>query len=203
MLVTSSLIPHFQVSWLNDAIKSLQVSTVLPSQGPLQVIKSISLQQLELDFTPDTAYSPATSSNAVTAAFQIPFAFPIDIVALEQNITASAGGESFAELVIPKGPSHTDVETRIIHLTFSDVPFAVFGDKHSNFQQFLAQTTASASETFQLSGAANTDANTAIGTLSVGGLSLFCLISLVLTLSFRSSPALISMFRLLSRDSRG
>ncbi|KAF8509146.1 hypothetical protein JB92DRAFT_3120149 [Gautieria morchelliformis] len=34
------------VSWLNSAIKSLQVSTVLPSQGPLEAIKSITLEHL-------------------------------------------------------------------------------------------------------------------------------------------------------------
>ena len=145
----------------------------MPSQGPLQVIKSITLEHLELDFTPDTAFSPSTSSNAATAAFQIPFAFPIDIVTLEQNITATSQGQSFAELVIPKGPSQTDVNTRVIHLTFSGVPFVVFGDKHSVWEQFLTQTTVSSLETFELSGVANTDASTAIGTLSVVIASLF------------------------------
>jgi hypothetical protein len=167
------------------------VSTVLPSQGPLQVIKSITLEQLELDFTPGTAFSPSTSSNAATAAFQIPFAFPIDIVALEQNITATSQGQSFAELVIPKGPSQTDVNTRVIHLTFSGVPFAVFGDKFAVFEQFLTGTTISSSETFELSGAANTDASTAIGTLSV--CHHFIIQPHRLMLIFLSSPASISM----------
>ena len=173
----------------------------MPAQGPLQVIKSITLEQLELDFTPGTAFSPSTSSNAATAAFQIPFAFPIDIVALEQNITATSQGQSFAELVIPKGPSQTDVNTRIIHLTFSDVPFAVFGDKHSVFEQFLTQTTVSSSETFELSGSANTDASTAIGLLSVCSLFLIGFGSLMLT--FRSSLTLLSMFLLPSPVFKG
>ncbi|KIJ38952.1 hypothetical protein M422DRAFT_258368 [Sphaerobolus stellatus SS14] len=155
------------VTWLNNAITSLNISAVLPSQGKLNVIKSINLDQLELDFTKDTAYNPATSSNAATAAFQIPFAFPIDIVGLSQDITASINGESFATLNIPKGPSITDVDSRIIHLSFSNVPFAVAGDKHSVFQQFLTDTTKSKSETFRLAGAANTDASTAIGVLSL------------------------------------
>lgn len=154
------------MTWLNDAIKTLQIATVLPARGSLTVINSISLDQLELDFTSATAYSPLTSSKAATAAFQIPFGFPIDIVALEQNITTSVGGQSFATLSIPKGPAKTDVDARIIHLTFSNVPFSVFGDKHSVFQQFLADTTTAKSETFQLSGAANTDASTAVGLLT-------------------------------------
>lgn len=180
------------VAWLNDAIPSLKISAVLPAQGKLQVIKSITLQQMELDFTPGTAYNPATSSNEATAAFQIPFAFPIDIVALEQNITASIGGQSFATLAIPKGPSKTDVDSRIIHLTFNHVPFTVFGDKHSTFQQFLAETTISKTETFRLSGSANTDASTAIGVLSLTDIEFDVETSIAGLQGLNAKPAVVS-----------
>ena len=113
------------VTWLNDGIKSLQVSTVLPIQGKLNTIKSIQLNELELMFSVADAYDPPTSSDDATAAFTIPFAFPIDIVALEQNITAGFQGQDFAELQIPKGPATTDVQARIIHLTFNSTPFVV------------------------------------------------------------------------------
>ncbi|KAF8508848.1 hypothetical protein JB92DRAFT_2832212 [Gautieria morchelliformis] len=113
----------------------------------------------------------ASGLATATATFQIPFAFPIDIVALEQNIMATLQGQSFAELVIHKGPSQTDVNTHVIHLTFSDVPFAVFSDKFAVFEQFLMQATISSSEKFELLGAANTDTSTAIGTLSLTGIN--------------------------------
>ncbi|KAF8524806.1 hypothetical protein BU17DRAFT_84312 [Hysterangium stoloniferum] len=180
------------VTWLNDAIKSLQISTVLPSQGPLQVIKSITLEQLELDFTPQTAFNPATSSGATTAAFTLPFAFPIDIVALQQTITASIQGQSFAQLAVPKGPSTTDVNARIIHLTFSNVPFAVFDDKHPVFQQFLAQTTTAKSETFGLSGAADTDAQTAVGLLSLTGINFDVQTTIAGLQGLNAKPAVVS-----------
>ncbi|KAI0035854.1 hypothetical protein K488DRAFT_76325 [Vararia minispora EC-137] len=153
--------------WLNDAITSLIVTTTLPNQGKLDIIKSISLNELDLRFSTDTAFGPPTSTNDASAAFTIPFAFPIDVVALSQNITVGAGGTNFAQLVVPKGPSQTDVSTRIIHLTFADVPFAVFGDQHGAFEQFLAATATSATETMSLSGAADTDAQTAVGLLSL------------------------------------
>ncbi|TFY72142.1 hypothetical protein EVG20_g865 [Dentipellis fragilis] len=155
------------VTWLNEGIKSLIVSAVLPNQGKLNIIKSISLDELDLRFSMDTAYDPSTSSNDASAAFTLPFNFPVDIKALEQNITVGTGGQSFAELIIPKGPSTTDVQQRVIHLTFSDVPFAVFGDQHSAFQEFLASTATSANQALQLSGAANTDADTGVGLLSL------------------------------------
>lgn len=155
------------VTWLNTGIKSLQIQTTLPNQGKLDIIKSVSLNQLTMMFDTDDAYDPPTSSNDATAAFTIPFAFPLNVVALEQNITAGFNGDDFAQLIIPKGPSTTDVDTRIIHLTFNNTPFAVFGDKHSVFQQFLAAVTTADKETFTLGGVANTDAETAVGLLSL------------------------------------
>lgn len=159
------------VTWLNDGIKALEIATVLPNRGALNVIKSIDLQQLQLMFTDDTAYSPSSSSNATTAAFTLPFAFPLDITALEQTITVSSSGTSFAQLAIPKGPTSTDVQNRIIHLTFSDVPFSVFGEQHGVFNDFVAETTIGKSSTMGLAGAANADAKTAVGLLSLTDIS--------------------------------
>ncbi|KAJ3724969.1 hypothetical protein DFJ43DRAFT_1197841 [Lentinula guzmanii] len=159
------------VTWLNEAITVLQVETNLPNQGVLDVIKSINLNELNLQFLEQTAYDPSTSSNSTTAAFSIPFAFPINIVALQQDITVATGGQPFAQLSIPKGPSQTDVDTRIISLTFSDVPFAVVDGAESVFNDFLAATTVGASVTMGLSGAANADASTAVGTLSLTNIS--------------------------------
>ncbi|KAF9051008.1 hypothetical protein BDZ89DRAFT_1056905 [Hymenopellis radicata] len=142
------------VTWLNEGIKSLLIATVLPNQGVLNIIKSISLNELEL-------------IDSTDAAFTLPFGFPVDIVSVEQTITVSYNGQSFAQLAIPRGPSTTDVEDRIIHLSFSDVPFAVFDNTHSVFNDFVAATTMGDSETMGLSGSANTDASTAVGILSL------------------------------------
>ena len=155
------------VTWPNDGIKSLQVSTVLPNQCKLNIIKSIQLNELELMFSVANASDPPMSSGDATAAFTIPFAFLVDIVALEKNITAGFQGQDFAELQVPKGPATTDVQARVIHLTFNKTPFAVFGDKHSAFQQFLAAVTVNANETFSLAESANTDPQTAVGLLSL------------------------------------
>ncbi|KAJ6593726.1 hypothetical protein B0H19DRAFT_32612 [Mycena capillaripes] len=159
------------VTWLNEGIKALQVAAVLPNQGPLQVIKSISLNELKLLFTESTAYSPLTSSSSTDAAFTLPFAFPLDINALEQTITVGFKGESIAQLALPKAAAKTDVAARIIHLTFDSVPFAVFDGKQSNFDDFVAATTVGKTEALHLSGSANADALTAVGLLSLSGIS--------------------------------
>lgn len=144
-----------------------QVQTVLPNNGTLDIIKSVSLNELNLQFSTATEWGPSTSSNDANAAFTIPFGFPINITAVEQNITVGSNGTYIAELTIPKGPTTTDVDNRIIYLTFSDVPFSVYGDKHSSFEQFLADTTVNVNETMTLTGSANTDADTAVGLLNL------------------------------------
>jgi len=155
---------------LNEGIKTLRISTELPNQGKQEIIKSVALNEMTLLFEEDVAYRPPTSSKSTDAAFQIPFGFPLDIKAVAQNITVSFDGNSIAELVIPEGDAVTDVEQRIIHLTFSDVPFAVFDDQHGAFENFLAATTTGKTQTLGLAGTANTKASTAVGLLSLGGI---------------------------------
>ncbi|KAF7321550.1 hypothetical protein MKEN_00676000 [Mycena kentingensis (nom. inval.)] len=158
------------VIWLNEGIKALQVATVLPNRGKLDIIKSISLNQLKLMFTESTAYGPLASTTNTDAAFTLPFAFPIDITALEQTITVGYQGNSVAQLAIPKGPSKTDVDSRIIHLTFTDVPFAAVDGAHSRFDTFVADTTVNKEVTLKLSGSAKADAKTAVGVLGLTGI---------------------------------
>jgi hypothetical protein len=164
----------------------------LPAPQNLQVIKSITLEQLTLMFTPDTAYAPISSSNDATAAFQLPFAFPLDIVALSQTIDVSYKGTDMAQLMIPKGPSTTDVAARIIHLTFSMVPFSVLSGQDSLFQDFLADTTLATTQTFHLSGSSNTDAQTAIGLLSISNITFSVDTSMAGLQGLNARPANVS-----------
>lgn len=158
------------MTWLNEGIKALSVSTVLPNRGRLNIIKSINLNQLQLLFTEGTAYHPSTSSKSTDAAFTLPFGFPLDISSLEQTLTIGFEGTSFAQLALPRAPSTTDVKNRIIHLTFANIPFAVFDNQHSLFDRFIAATTVGKTQTLRLSGSANADAKTAVGLLSLKGI---------------------------------
>ncbi|KAI0370690.1 hypothetical protein BV20DRAFT_966193 [Pilatotrama ljubarskyi] len=180
------------VTWLNEGIKNLEVQTVLPNQGHIDIITAISLNELDLRFTEDTAFDPLTSSDDATAAFQLPFNFPVNIVALEQNITVGANGQDFAQLVVPKGPSTTEVEKRIIHLTFSKVPFAVLDGQDGAFEQFLSTTATSKSADMQLSGAANTDADTAVGLLNLKDIEFKVSTSIAGLQGLNTKPALVS-----------
>lgn len=155
------------VSWLNEGIKSLKVATELPNQGVLDIIESIDLLQLSLQFSTDDAWAPPSSTNNTDAAFTIPFDFPIDIVALQETITIGWEGTDVAQLKVDKSPTTTDVDARIIHISFDGIPLVAFDDKHDAFSQFLAATTTEDSVTLTLSGSSDADASTAVGVLAL------------------------------------
>jgi hypothetical protein len=145
------------VTWLNEGIKALAIPVILPAAANLQIINAISIYQLSLFFTQATAYNPAFSTDNTVANFQLPFAFPLNIVQAATSITTVNGNTPFALLDVPLLPTTTDVVPRILHLTFSNIPFAVFADQHQTFSQFLTDTTDDAAKTFGLTGQANSE----------------------------------------------
>jgi hypothetical protein len=121
-------------------------------------------------FSTKAPFAPITSSKATDAAFTLPFGFPIDITTLEQTLTLGYEGSSFGQLVIPRGPSRTDIQSRIIHLAFNNIPLEVSGEGQDTFEKFVAATTIGSKQTVRLSGSANADALTAVGVLSLTNL---------------------------------
>ncbi|SPO24995.1 probable conserved hypothetical Ustilago-specific protein [Ustilago trichophora] len=179
------------VSWLNDGIKSLAVRVSLPSQK-FTVIRTISINQISLFFTPQTAWNPPSSSNDTQSQFFIPFAFPLDIQQVGGGFIANYQGQDMAVLDIPLSPSITDVTARILTLMFSNVPFAVYGNQHPRFSQFLADTTANNQVTFNLNGRANTKANTAAGLLTISNIPFNVDTNLLGLQNLNARPAIVS-----------
>lgn len=179
------------VSWLNDGIKSLAVRVSLPSQK-FTVIRTISINQISLFFTTQTAWNPPTSSNNTQSEFFLPFAFPLDIQQVGGGFIAGYQGQNMALLDIPLSPSITDVTARILTLMFSNVPFSVYGNQHPRFSQFLADTTANNQVTFNLNGIANTRANTAVGLLSINNIPFNVDTNLLGLQNLNARPAIVS-----------
>lgn len=165
------------VTWLNQGIKLLEIPVVLPAAVNLQVINSITINTLSLFFSQEIPWAPAFSTDDTDAAFQLPFAFPLDIEQLGTTITAgspnSGGGQrlakrapgDFAQLEVPMGPADTNVQARTIRLTFNNAPFQSIDN--GLFSDFIARTTADQSVGLSLSGLADTMAGTAVGLLSL------------------------------------
>ncbi|KAJ1032418.1 hypothetical protein NDA16_000444 [Ustilago loliicola] len=179
------------VTWLNDGIKALSVTVSLPSQK-FQVIRTISINQISLFFTTQTAWNPPSSSNDTQSQFFLPFAFPIDIQQVGGGFIAGYQGQNMAVLDIPLSPSITDVTARILTLMFSNVPFAVYDNQHPRFSQFLADTTANTQVTFNLNGRADTKANTAAGLVSITNIPFNVDTNLLGLQNLNARPAIVS-----------
>ncbi|KAL8279026.1 hypothetical protein RQP46_008484 [Phenoliferia psychrophenolica] len=164
-------------SWLNSGIKKLAIAVILPAMK-LDVINAIAIHDMTLLFTKEKPWAPSFSTKDTVAAFQLPFAFPVNIVQAATSITASSGGASrlakratgdFATLNVPLAPSTTDVQARALHLQFNNVPFQ--STNNGIFGSFLTATTVGGTGGLGLHGSADAITSTAIGDLSLVGIA--------------------------------
>ncbi|KAK0546638.1 hypothetical protein OC846_005187, partial [Tilletia horrida] len=179
------------VTWLNEGIKVLSIPVVLPAIQ-FQVIKSITLNQLALYFSTANPWAPPASSDDTTAAFYLPFGFPIDIQTVSGNFIDNYDNTDVAVLNIPRANAQTDVQNRIIHLTFQNVPLASPANAHAQFSDFLADTTAQQSITFNLHGTTTAGASTAAGFVTISDIPFDVSTSLLGLQNLNARPAIVS-----------
>ncbi|KAL8280236.1 hypothetical protein RQP46_007350 [Phenoliferia psychrophenolica] len=198
LLVTgSSVMPA--ATWLNTGIKELKVAVILPAMK-LDIINKISINQMTLMFTEDTAYSPSFSTNNTVALFQLPFAFPASITHAAVNIVAQNAASpgrmnkrdtgDFATVSVPMAPSFTDVVARTLLLKFEDIPFQSTDD--GIFSTFVVDTTTGISKSFAVHGAADAIVNTAIGDLNLFGIAFSVETALGALQGLNAKPATVS-----------
>jgi hypothetical protein len=157
--------PQGEVNWLNAAFKALTIENVI-LPGPtsnLTLISSISMEDMQIDFTKDP-WAPPTGSNNVKAQIQNPFGFPLGVKQLNMNVAATYDGQTVATLDVPDNAATTDA-TGMVTTQFSNVPFKV--QNQALFSGFVALLTLSPSVTFGLEGTSNAVADTAVGSLTL------------------------------------
>lgn len=191
-------------SWLNNGIKQLGIPVVFPAAQNLQIINAITIPSLTLQFSEQDPWNPAFTTTTTTAAFSLPFAFPVDITNLASQIYAADGAGAarsrsrlakraegdFALLDIPGIPVRTDVTARTIQLDFENVPFASVDN--GAFSNFLVDVTDDESKTFTLRGSADTVAGTAIGALNLEDIAFSVQTSLLGLQGLNARPATVS-----------
>ncbi|EPB90640.1 hypothetical protein HMPREF1544_02550 [Mucor circinelloides 1006PhL] len=157
------------VSWFTSAFKTINIeNVVLPGPATVpELIPSIEMKDLKLDFTKDQ-WAPPTSSSRVEAQLKNPFGFPLSVAQLDMKVEATYQGASVATLDIPTSPASTS-NTGLITTGFNDIPFKVVN--HELFAGFNSLLTLTPSVTFGLKGSSNAIANTAVGTLSLPGVT--------------------------------
>lgn len=187
LLVNGNNAGPANVSWLNNAIKTLSIPVTLPASR-FSVIRGVTLNQLTLAFTPSTAWAPPASSVNTTAPFYLPFSFPINITQVQGQFIANYGKDA-AVLNIPASPALTDVDTRVLSLEFANVPFQAYDSAHSAFSQFLTDATMHPHVDFGLHGSATTLAQTAAGEVTISSVPFSVNTSLLGLQGFNARPA--------------
>ncbi|KAL8277420.1 hypothetical protein RQP46_010142 [Phenoliferia psychrophenolica] len=86
------------VTWLNTGIQALAIAVILPGEN-LDIINSITLNELALQFTEDDPWAPSFSTENTVAAFQLPFAFPVTSFPHDDNITLGIASDIAFNLV--------------------------------------------------------------------------------------------------------
>lgn len=159
--------PNGQVGWLTTGFQSISIPNVTlpgPDTKP-ELIPSITMKDMELDYTKDP-YAPPASSKHVESQIKNPFGFPLGVSQVNMDVKASYNGNDVAELKVPDEPAVTD-NSNLMVTQFENLPFAVYDNAHSVFDAFVKALTSSTNVTFGLSGAANSVADTAVGSLKL------------------------------------
>ncbi|KAG0238768.1 hypothetical protein BGW42_002634 [Actinomortierella wolfii] len=160
------------VSWLSAAFGSLTMEVQLPSIGKVDLITGITLKTMTLDFTKGSAYAPMTSSDNIEANYKIPFAFPLNIakVANDMNMQMPQG-TTIANLKIPLSPAQT-IAPNVLKMAYSDIPLKVSDGAHETFNHFSRILTTGPGVSFFLQGVADTVAETAAGNVEIPGIQV-------------------------------
>ncbi|KAG0315049.1 hypothetical protein BG000_005320, partial [Podila horticola] len=160
------------VSWLSSAFGSLTMNVSLPSIGKQDIITGITLKTMTLDFTGSDPYSVMTSSDNIEANYHIPFAFPLNIVQVAEDMNIQLPqGNSVANLKLPLGPAQT-ISPGVLKTAYSNQPLNVDSGHHEVFNAFSKILTTGPGVSFFLAGTADTVAETAAGAVTIPGVQV-------------------------------
>ncbi|KAI8356040.1 hypothetical protein B0O80DRAFT_385209 [Mortierella sp. GBAus27b] len=159
------------VSWLTAAFGSLTLNVTLPSIGKQDIITGITLKTMNLDFT-GKPYNVMTSSDNIEATFKIPFAFPLSITQVAEDINIQMPqGNNVANLKLPLGAA-TTVSPGLLKTAYQNQVLNVNSGQEAVFNAFTKVLTTGPGVHFFLSGTADTVADTAAGMVKIPGIQV-------------------------------
>ncbi|GJJ70989.1 hypothetical protein EMPS_03339 [Entomortierella parvispora] len=163
----------------SDRIAACFLNLLLTGQWPgsckaavavnLGLIKTISINQMSMDFTPSNAWAPTTSSSSVVATMlSIPgITLPIDSV--RQHIILVDNGVQLGNIDTPW--SAASVKGGTLTTSFSSSALNVFSTSHDAFSKFVGALSTTASHPVTLKGAVDVKLNLGIfGHLTIPGI---------------------------------
>jgi hypothetical protein len=164
------------IVWLSEGFKTVNLNVGLTADAPLKIINGVSMGLLDLKFDAANPYSPVATAPQVTANFQMPFGFSLNVTEVSQSITLAinttgAKTEDFAVMQTPFGPAVSNQQAGTIVFPLTNTAIAGIPGKESVFNKYTYALTASDNYTFMINGIANTKAITPIGPVTLSGIN--------------------------------
>ncbi|KAJ1982683.1 hypothetical protein H4R34_001620 [Dimargaris verticillata] len=158
------------VAWLTPTIQHMALQVPLANPHKTELIRSIEIEDMGLQFDADDAYNPKMSSQRVKAGIQLPFNFTLGIQGLSQSLNMTSGNHTIATVDITDAPIVGN-NTAEGSLTFSipESTLQVPGDMHAGFSQFVQAIALTNDVEFAMTGGVDIRAQTPVGPVVIEG----------------------------------
>ncbi|KAK3835449.1 MAG: hypothetical protein J3R72DRAFT_513951 [Linnemannia gamsii] len=151
------------VSWLTNAITAITLTVPLKAVKPLDVIKNIKINDMNLVFDQAKPWSPTVISNSISAEFKIPFDIAINITELA-NTTFNMAYNNIPFVTLSTAVwNQTASDMPNNKVVFSVPPSAMDISNHEAFTEFMTAVTQSPSARVDVVGSAQGVALTSMG----------------------------------------
>ncbi|KAI8814501.1 hypothetical protein BJ742DRAFT_703861 [Cladochytrium replicatum] len=189
---------NVNIPWLSSSLTALELLVVLPGKA-FNIITAISLGNVDVDISPETAYSPTLSAPTIRANYQLPFPFTATPLQAGQNLQLIGGGGPIGTLSTPLAPV-SGTEPNVIILSISA---PLVSSDNTNFEAFFSAVTNTDSVSFNLNGTVDTVVRTATGDIQLTGIPVNVATSLAGLNGLKSAPVGISNVVVAGGDPNG
>ncbi|KAF9965624.1 hypothetical protein BGZ70_004421 [Mortierella alpina] len=133
------------------------------------LIKSISINQMSMDFTPANPWTPITSSNSVVATMLALPGISLPIDNIRQHIILVDNNVQIGNIETPW--SSAKVSGSTLTTSFPSTTLSVFNDAHAAFSSFISALSTKASHPVTLQGAVDAQLNLGVfGRMTIPGI---------------------------------
>ncbi|KAF9544267.1 hypothetical protein EC957_012230 [Mortierella hygrophila] len=195
-----------EVGWLSAGLKSMVLKVALQAPAPLNVIKSIALGPMGMNWTNTDAYAPLANSPGVVAGFEMPFGFTLNVTQVQNSMAVIYNNKSIATLTAAEwGPAVTtkDANGTAINFVLPPTPFAIAADSHADFDDFVNKLTIGDTQPFTISGIAGTVAMTPIGEVRITGIPFKSDVALSGLQGLKTDPTVINKLTVIGGTTAG
>ncbi|KAF9548894.1 hypothetical protein EC957_005246 [Mortierella hygrophila] len=184
-----------EVGWLSAGLKSMALNVPLVAPPGLNIIQSITLGPMGMNWTNADAYAPLANSPGVVAGFQMPFGFSLNVTQVQNSMTVIYNNKDMATLnALEWGAAVTtkDANGTAINFALPPTPFAIAADSHADFDDFVTKLTVGVSQPFTVRGTAGTVATTPIGEVRIIGIPFKSDVALSGLQGLKTEPTVIN-----------